>query len=325
MQRPRYGEIVELTLGDGERRAGQVLEISGKKAVVQVFEGTDGIDNTHTHVEFTGDVLRMPISEEMLGRTFNGSGKPKDSGPAVLAEDFLDITGMPINPYARVYPKETIQTGISSIDIMNSIARGQKIPLFSAAGLPHNEIGAQIVRQAGLVQGKDVVDNHDDNFAVVFGAMGVNMETARFFTKDFEESGAMQRTCLFMNLADDPTIERIITPRLALTTAEYLAYERELHVLVILTDMSSYADALREVRTPSNRGYALSCLTHAHPSPPVHLLTPSVLLLCRCPLLERRCPAAAPTLVICTPTCPPSTSALAACRAPTAPSPSSLS
>jgi V-type H+-transporting ATPase subunit B len=257
---PRYGEIVTLTLGDGEKRSGQVLEISGKKAVVQVFEGTDGIDNTHTHLEFTGDVLRMPISEEMLGRAFNGSGKPRDRGPAVLAEDFLDIMGQPINPYARVYPKEMVQTGISAIDVMNSISRGQKIPLFSAAGLPHNEIGAQIVRQAGLVQGKDVLDHSDENFAVVFGAMGVNMETARFFTKDFEESGAMQRTVLFTNLADDPTIERIITPRLALTTAEYLAYERELHVLVILTDMSSYADALREVsaareEVPGRRSY----------------------------------------------------------------------
>jgi len=248
LQRPKYGEIVELTLGDGERRTGQVLELSGHKAVVQVFEGTDGIDNTRTSLEFTGDVLRMPISEEMLGRYFDGSGKGKDGGPPVLAEDFLDIQGMPINPFARIYPKEMIQTGISSIDVMNSIARGQKIPLFSAAGLPHNEIGAQICRQAGLVQGKDVTDHHKDNFAIVFGAMGVNMETARFFVKDFEESGAMQKTALFVNLADDPTIERIITPRLALTTAEYLAYERELHVLVILTDMSSYADALREVR-----------------------------------------------------------------------------
>jgi V-type H+-transporting ATPase subunit B len=260
VKNPRYGEIVNLTLGDGEKRQGQVLEIAGKKAVVQVFEGTDGIDNTATHVEFTGDVLRIPISEEMLGRSYNGSGKPKDGGPPVLAEDFLDINGLPINPYARVYPKEMIQTGISAIDTMNSIARGQKIPLFSAAGLPHNEIGAQIVRQAGLVQGKDVLDHSDENFAVVFGAMGVNMETARFFIKDFEESGAMQRTALFMNLADDPTIERIITPRLALTTAEYLAYERELHVLVILTDMSSYADALREVsaareEVPGRRSY----------------------------------------------------------------------
>lgn len=244
---PKYAEIVNLTLGDGSVRQGQVLEIYGSRAVVQVFEGTSGIDTRATTCEFTGDVLKMPISEEMLGRAFNGSGKAIDNAPPVLAEDFLDIQGQPINPYARTYPKEMIQTGISAVDVMNSIARGQKIPLFSAAGLPHNEIGAQIARQAGLVQGKDVLDHHDDNFAVVFGAMGVNMETARFFRNDFTESGAIQRTALFMNLANDPTIERIITPRLALTCAEYLAYERDLHVLVILTDMSSYADALREV------------------------------------------------------------------------------
>ncbi|RHY83145.1 hypothetical protein DYB35_011517, partial [Aphanomyces astaci] len=243
-----------------------VLEVQGSKAVVQVFEGTDGIDNRHTHCEFTGDVLKMPISEEMLGRAFNGSGKAIDGGPPVVAEDYLDIQGQPINPSCRDYPKEMIQTGISAIDVMNSIARGQKIPLFSAAGLPHNEIAAQICRQAGLVQRKDVMDSHQDNFAIVFGAMGVNMETARFFRNDFEEVpclyhiGCMQNTALFMNLANDPTIERIITPRLALTTAEYLAYERDLHVLVILTDMSSYADALREVsaareEVPGRRGY----------------------------------------------------------------------
>merc|ERR1712166_615331 len=168
--------------------------------------------------------------------------------------------GMPINPYSRTYPKEMIQTGLSCLDGMNSIARGQKIPLFSAAGLPHNEIGAQIVRQASLVAGKDVVDHHPDNFAVVFGAMGVNMETARFFLEDFEKTGTMENTCMFLNLANDPTIERIITPRLALTTAEYYAYQLEMHVLVILTDMSSYADALREVsaareEVPGRRGY----------------------------------------------------------------------
>mmetsp|Transcript_39187 Transcript_39187/g.63594 ORF Transcript_39187/g.63594 Transcript_39187/m.63594 type:complete len:286 (+) Transcript_39187:50-907(+) len=236
---PKYAEIVNLTLGNGERRQGQVLEIYGSRAVVQVFEGTSGIDNRKTSCEFTGDVLKMPISEEMLGRAFNGSGKAIDHAPPVLAEDFIDINGKPINPYARTYPKEMIQTGISAVDTMNSIARGQKIPLFSAAGLPHNEIGAQIARQAGLVQGKDVTDHHDDNFAVVFGAMGVNMETARFFRNDFTESGAISRTALFMNLANDPTIERIITPRLALTTAEDLAYESELHVLVILPDLSS--------------------------------------------------------------------------------------
>lgn len=189
----------------------------------------------------------MPISEEMLGRTFNGSGNPIDGGPNVLAEDFLDIQGQPINPCRRAYPKEMIQTGVSAIDTMNSIARGQKIPLFSANGLPHNEIGAQICRQAALVKGKDVLDHSDENFVIVFAAMGVNMETARFFQKDFEVHGSMDRVALFLNLANDPAIERIITPRLALTTAEYLAYEKEQHVLVIMTDMTAYAYAVREV------------------------------------------------------------------------------
>jgi V-type H+-transporting ATPase subunit B len=199
----------------------------------------------------------------MLGRIFNGSGKPIDKGPPVLAEDYLDIQGQPINPYTRIYPEEMIQTGISAIDVMNSIARGQKIPLFSAAGLPHNEIAAQICRQAGLVKkthSKSVLDDHEDNFAIVFAAMGVNMETARFFKQDFEENGSMEKVTLFLNLANDPTIERIITPRLALTTAEFLAYQTEKHVLVILTDMSSYADALREVsaareEVPGRRGF----------------------------------------------------------------------
>lgn len=256
---PKYAEIVNVRLGDGSLRKGQVLEIQGKRAVVQIFEGTQGIDNLNTHVEFTGDVLRMPISIEMLGRSFNGSGVPIDGGPPVLAEKFLDIQGQPINPYQRVYPQEMIETGISAIDVMNSIARGQKIPLFSAAGLPHNEIGAQICRQASLVN-KGSKDGSEDNFCIVFAAMGVNMETARFFKTDFEVYGSMDRVVLFMNLANDPTIERIITPRLALTTAEYLAYEQDLHVLVILTDMSSYADALREIsaareEVPGRRGY----------------------------------------------------------------------
>lgn len=194
----------------------------------------------------TGDILRTPVSEDMLGRVFNGSGKPIDNGPPVLAEDYLDIQGQPINPESRTYPEEMIQTGISAIDVMNSIARGQKIPIFSAAGLPHNEIAAQICRQGSLVnmEGKGPMD---DDFAIVFAAMGVNMETARFFKQDFEENGSMENVCLFLNLANDPTIERIITPRLALTTAEYLAYQCNKHVLVILTDMSSYAEALREV------------------------------------------------------------------------------
>ncbi|KRX49987.1 V-type proton ATPase subunit B [Trichinella britovi] len=265
---PQYAEIVLLTLPDGTRRSGQVLEVSGSKAIVQVFEGTSGIDSKNTACEFTGDILRIPVSEDMLGRIFNGSGKPIDKGPAVLAEEFLDIMGQPINPGRRIYPEEMIQTGISAIDGMNSIARGQKIPIFSAAGLPHNEvidilaqIAAQICRQAGLVRfsQKDVLDN-DDNFAIVFAAMGVNMETARFFKQDFEENGSMDNVCLFLNLANDPTIERIITPRLALTTAEFLAYQCEKHVLVILTDMSSYAEALREVsaareEVPGRRGF----------------------------------------------------------------------
>ncbi|KAM3924946.1 V-type proton ATPase subunit B, brain isoform [Leptodactylus fuscus] len=258
---PRYSEIVYLTLPDGTKRSGQVLEVSGSKAVVQVFEGTSGIDAKKTSCEFSGDILRTPVSEDMLGRVFNGSGKPIDRGPTVLAEDYLDIMGQPINPQCRIYPEEMIQTGISAIDGMNSIARGQKIPIFSAAGLPHNEIAAQICRQAGLVKkSKDVMDYSEDNFAIVFAAMGVNMETARFFKSDFEENGSMDNVCLFLNLANDPTIERIITPRLALTTAEFLAYQCEKHVLVILTDMSSYAEALREVsaareEVPGRRGF----------------------------------------------------------------------
>lgn len=295
MQTPKYAEIVDLTLGDGSTRRGQVLEVEGNRAVVQVFEGTTGIDNQKTTLNFTGEVLTAPVSKDMLGRIFNGSGKPIDGGPPVLAEAFLDIQGSSINPSERTYPEEMIQTGVSTIDVMNSIARGQKIPLFSAAGLPHNDIAAQICRQAGLVDLPDkkhaddgssvrplppspsfhvltlcqcrptlamgytntpalptvsrgLTRHHMQNeFAIVFGAMGVNMETAHFFKRDFEENGSLGRTVLFLNLANDPTIERIITPRIALTTAEYLAYDCGMHVLVILTDMTSYADALREV------------------------------------------------------------------------------
>merc|ERR1712144_5409 len=262
---PRYNEIVTLTLPDGTQRSGQVLEARGDRAVVQVFEGTSGIDVKRSKVEFTGTSLKLGVSEDMLGRIFDGSGRAIDKGPKVLAEDYLDINGSPINPYSRVYPEEMISTGISAIDTMNSIARGQKIPIFSASGLPHNEIAAQICRQAGLVQKQGVTnkgthDGHEDNFSIVFAAMGVNLETARFFTRDFEENGSLERVTLFLNLANDPTIERIITPRLALTTAEYYAYQLEAHVFVILTDMSSYADALREVsaareEVPGRRGY----------------------------------------------------------------------
>jgi len=260
---PKFAEIVNLSLSDGSQRTGQVLEVQGSKAVVQVFEGTSGIDNLGTAVEFSGNILTTPVSEDMLGRIFNGSGKPIDKGPAVLPEDFLDINGQPIYPQVRTYPEEMIQTGISTIDTMNSVARGQKIPLFSAAGLPHNEIAAQICRQAGLVKQNTKGSTSDDSmesFAIVFAAMGVNMETARFFKQDFEENGALERVTLFLNLANDPTIERIITPRIALTVAEFLAYEKDKHVLVIATDMSSYADALREVsaareEVPGRRGY----------------------------------------------------------------------
>merc|ERR1711981_810010 len=265
IKKPMFAEICTLTLPHGETRAGQVLEVQDNKAVVQVFEGTSGIDSKTTSCEFSGDILRIGVAEDMVGRIFNGSGKPIDKGPEILAEDYLDINGSPINPYSRVYPEEMISTGISAIDTMNSIARGQKIPIFSASGLPHNEIAAQICRQAGLVQKQGVTnkgthDGHEDNFSIVFAAMGVNLETARFFTRDFEENGSMERVTLFLNLANDPTIERIITPRLALTTAEYYAYQLEKHVLVILTDLIAYCDALREVsaareEVPGRRGY----------------------------------------------------------------------
>ncbi|KAK6916745.1 ATPase, F1/V1/A1 complex, alpha/beta subunit, nucleotide-binding domain [Dillenia turbinata] len=214
---PKYQEIVNIRLGDGTMRRGQVLEV----------DGTSGIDNKYTTVQFTGEVLKTPVSLDMLGRIFNGSGKPIDNGPPILPEAYLDISGSSINPSERTYPEEMIQTGISTIDVMNSIARGQKIPLFSAAGLPHNEIAAQICRQAGLVKRKEKTENliddgEEDNFAIVFAAMGVNMETAQFFKRDFEENGSMERVTLFLNLANDPTIERIITPRIALTTQNIL-------------------------------------------------------------------------------------------------------
>ena len=257
---PQFAEIVNLTLADGSVRQGQVLEVNKKKAIVQVFEGTSGIDNRDCHVEFTGETMKMPISQDLMGRAFNGCGKPIDKGPNVMAEEYLPINGNPLNPSARTFPKEMIQTGVSALDTMNSVVRGQKLPLFSAAGLPHNEIAAQIARQASLVKGKDVTDHSVDNFAIVFGAMGVNMETARFFRNDFEENGSMENVVLFLNLANDPTIERIVTPRLALTAAEYFAYTLEQHVFVILTEMSAYADALREVsaareEVPGRRGY----------------------------------------------------------------------
>lgn len=263
---PQYGEIVIIKLPDGSRRTAQVLEFKGTKAVVQVFEGTSGLDVKNTECEFSGELLRVPVEEDMLGRIFNGCGKPIDGGDAITPEKYLDINGEPINPASRNYPQEMIQTGISAIDVMNSIARGQKIPIFSAAGLPHNEIAAQICRQAGLVKapGSETEtsggDKPESNFAIVFAAIGVTSETARFFRHEFIANGSMENVCLFINLANDPTFERIITPRIALTTAEFLAYECGRHVLVILTDMTSYCDALREISSareevPGRRGY----------------------------------------------------------------------
>merc|ERR1711871_1198813 len=260
VKQPQFSEIVTITLGTGERRRGQVLEVDGDKAIVQVFEGTTGIDNSAAHIEFSGDILKVPVSEDMLGRIFNGAGIPLDNkNVPVLADDYLDVAGMPINPFAREYPEDMIETGVSSIDTMMSVVRGQKIPLFSGSGLPHNEVAAQICRQAGLVTQPGEEKKLSD-FAIVFGAMGVNMETARFFKTDFESAGSLEKVVLYLNLANDPTIERIITPRIALTTAEYLAYDCGRHVLVILTDMSSYADSLREVsaareEVPGRRGY----------------------------------------------------------------------
>lgn len=256
----KYNEIVTLALPNGEIRRGQVLEATEKNAIIQIFEGTSGIDIKNTEVTFTGEPFKLGVSDDMLGRIYNGSAKLIDRGPNIIPSDYLDIQGTSINPFSRVYPEEIIETGISAIDVMNSIARGQKIPIFSGSGLPHNEIAAQICRQASLIKRKDVLDTSEDNFCIVFAAMGVNVETANFFKSEFENDGSSNRTVLFLNLASDPTIERIITPRLALTASEYLAYESEMHVLTIMTDMSSYADALREIsaareEVPGRRGY----------------------------------------------------------------------
>ncbi|WXG45714.1 MAG: V-type ATP synthase subunit B [Candidatus Atabeyarchaeum deiterrae] len=248
-----YNELVNITTPDGEKRRGTVLEITKTKAIVQVFEGTTGLDTKNTQAQFTGEPLKIPVTTDILGRTLDGSGEPIDNGPPIIPEDMWDINGSPINPEARAYPREFIQTGISTIDGMNTLVRGQKLPLFSGAGLPHNRIAAQIARQAKVL-GKE------EQFAVVFAAMGITAEEAQYFRKDFERTGALERTVLFLNLADDPAIERIITPRCALTTAEYLAYTQNLHVLAILTDMTNYAEALREIsaareEVPGRRGY----------------------------------------------------------------------
>ncbi|NLH95318.1 MAG: V-type ATP synthase subunit B [Synergistaceae bacterium] len=249
----RYDELVEIELASGERRRGRVLEITTDKALVQVFEGTTGIDCESTKVRFLGKVLTLPVSRTMLGRIFNGRGEPLDGGTGVIPEALLDINGNPINPYSRDFPSEFIQTGISTIDGMNPLVRGQKLPIFSGSGLPHNRMAAQIARQAAVISGHEA-------FAVVFAAMGITFEEASFFMEDFRKTGAIERTVMFVNLADDPAIERITTPRLALTAAEYLAFECDMHVLVILTDLTNYCEALREIsaarkEVPGRRGY----------------------------------------------------------------------
>ena len=248
-----FDELVEIQLGNGDIRRGRVLEIESDRALVQVFEGTSGIDIDSTKVRFIGKTLSIPVARDMLGRVFNGRGAPIDGGAPIISETRLDINGVPMNPYSRDYPSEFIQTGISTIDGMNPMVRGQKLPIFSGSGLPHNRMAAQIARQATVISG------HAD-FAVVFAAMGITFEEASFFMEDFRKTGALERTVMFVNLADDPAIERITTPRLALTAAEYLAFEHGIHVVVILTDLTNYCEALREIsaarkEVPGRRGY----------------------------------------------------------------------
>jgi V/A-type H+-transporting ATPase subunit B len=249
----KFDELVDIELQTGERRRGQVLEINGDKAVVQLFEGSTGINLEETKVRFLAKPLSLDVSEDMIGRTFDGMGRVSDGGPNLIPEKSLDINGIAINPIARDYPDEFIQTGISTIDHLNTLVRGQKLPVFSGSGLPHKELAAQIARQAS-------VTNADEKFAVVFAAIGITFEEAEYFMNDFKKTGAIDRSVLFINLADDPAIERIATPRMALTAAEYLAFEKDMHVLVIMTDMTNYAEALREIsaarrEVPGRRGY----------------------------------------------------------------------
>jgi len=253
VQNVGYNEVVELHGSDGTIRRGQVLEVDRNRAVVQVFVGTRGLDLAQTKARYTGDVAQLGVSLEMLGRMFNGSGEPIDGSPPLVPEIRLDINGQPINPWARDHPAEFIQTGISAIDGLNTLVRGQKLPIFSGFGLPGGQLAAQIAAQAE-------VRGSGEEFAVVFAAIGIPHHEAAVFRRSFEASGALERTVLFLNLADDPTIERLITPRVALTTAEYLAFQHDYHVLVIITDMTNYAEALREVsaareEVPGRRGY----------------------------------------------------------------------
>jgi len=247
-----YGELVTITLPDGTVKRGQVLDTSRDVVVVQVFEGTRGIDTKST-VRFTGDIVRLSVSQDMLGRILSGSGEPIDGGPKIVPEERREIVGSAINPYAREYPREFIQTGISAIDGMNTLVRGQKLPIFSGSGFPHNDIALQVARQAK-------VRGEEEEFAVVFAAIGITSEEARYFMRDFERTGALERAVVFLNLASNPAIERLLTPRMALTAAEFLAYEYDLHILVILTDMTNYCEALREIsaareEVPGRRGY----------------------------------------------------------------------
>lgn len=249
----KYEELVDIRMQNGEMRRGRVIEIDQDKAMVQVFEGTSGINLEKTVVRFLGRPMQLGVSEDMIGRVFDGLGEPIDQGPKIIPEKKIDINGTPINPVSRDYPSEFIETGVSTIDHLNTLVRGQKLPIFSSSGLPHNKLAAQIARQAKVL-GKG------DKFAVVFAAMGITFEEAQFFIDNFNETGAIDRAVLFMNLANDPAIERLSTPKMALTCAEYLAFEKDMHVLVIMTDMTNYAEALREVsaarkEVPGRRGY----------------------------------------------------------------------
>lgn len=249
----KYNEMIEIVAADGAIRRGKVLEINRDKALVQLFEPSQGIQMSSSKARFLGKSMELAVSEDMLGRVFDGIGNPRDGGAPVIPEDRLDVNGQPINPAARDYPDEFIQTGVSAIDGLNTLVRGQKLPVFSVSGLPHAELAAQIARQAKVL-------NSDSKFAVVFAAVGITFEEADFFISDFRKTGAIERAVLFINLANDPAVERIATPRMALTAAEYLAFEKGMHVLVITTDITNYAEALREVsaarkEVPGRRGY----------------------------------------------------------------------
>ena len=255
-----YDEIVEIETADGEIRRGQVLDTASGTVAIQTFEGTGGIDR-QSSVRFLGETMKMPVTEDLLGRVLDGSGNPIDDGPDIVPDERRDIVGAAINPYSREYPEEFIQTGVSAIDGMNTLVRGQKLPIFSGSGLPHNDLALQIARQATVPEeDAESEEGEGSEFAVIFGAMGITQEEANEFMDDFERTGALERSVVFMNLADDPAVERTVTPRLALTTAEYLAVDKGYHVLVILTDMTNYCEALREIgaareEVPGRRGY----------------------------------------------------------------------